>query len=701
MQVSAQRRTTLDRSAVVLARLGERVAARRLARGARQELDGLRIVAGLHVVARELFDVLVDAVGVEALEGLGHASVDRRAPLVQQRLVGHLLGGRVFEAVAGLTRELHRLQQLEALQLIEAFREVRVGSLHLGQPHEHPRGNLASHHRGEPQEVPRRRLEPIDPAADDGLHRLGQRELVGGAAQLDASALAPQRALLRQRRADLLDEERIAAGPLVDALRELVRRMAGAETMRHQLAGRGPRHRLEPHDLRLERAPPERVVRAVVDDDQDPVLGDLAREADQGRLGRLVGPMPVLEVQQHGALQRKPLIHRDHRLLDRLRQRLLLHLRWNRELLGADRQKVEVDGQVALERRVELADDAHHPLRDPIPGVVLAYADAVAEGLQKGQVGRHTAVGLTTPVKHEGLVRVDAGAKLVDQPALADPRLADDRDHVTVSRAGVGVRGAQAIELVAAARERRQASRERRLEARADTLRVPDAEGVVVIVAEGLELEEGGDTRCGLAADQDLVVPGVGEERPCRVEAVARDGVEAIARVARLGHDEPRLDDGMELDRRADAIRITRREREHGFAHLESGGHGAPRVVVLAGRNTEDRRHLIADELVHHAPVRLDDVRRALLDLIEDLGDLLGIEGLVHRGVAGEVGEQHGGGVPLAFGLGRRRLGSLCGRCRQPRAALDAEGGIGRRLIAALRAGHPREPWASTRAAAR
>ena len=69
---------------------------------------------------------------------------------------------------------------------------------------------------------------------------------------------------------------------------------------------------------------------------------------------------------------------------------------------------------------------------------------------------------------------------------------------------------------------------------------------------------------------------------------------------------------------------------------------GPAGIVVACSGEPEHRHDLVADELIHDSPVRLDDLGSFLLDRAHDVGNRLRVEALAHGGEARKVRDQDG-----------------------------------------------------------
>ena len=105
--------------------------------------------------------------------------------------------------------------------------------------------------------------------------------------------------------------------------------------------------------------------------------------------------------------------------------------------------------------------------------------------------------------------------------------------------------------------------------------------------------------------------------------------------------------------------------------HVESRAQRPLRVVFMRDRCTEQSEQRIADEFVDEAAKLLDRCRQFLEQFVLQGAHQFRVELLAQRGEAAEVGEQHGNGAAIGFGLGPGRF--------KERAASIAERAIGSR----------------------
>ncbi len=222
-------------------------------------------------------------------ERLGEPQVQRRPLAGQQVVVDHLAQQRVPEPVpAVLTGEqdvaLDRLAQRVAQRaLVEA---ADLGEHRVLEP-------LADGH--DAQDLLRGLGEALDPQ-----HQRVAQRVRGGAEAVDA------------RGEQLLGEQRVAAGALPQPLQQLgVRRraedvleLAGELAVRQRLERHavGARVPLDLREQRAERVAAVQLVRPVGADDEHALVREAVGEERQRRSGRAVGPVQVLDDQQHGLL---------------------------------------------------------------------------------------------------------------------------------------------------------------------------------------------------------------------------------------------------------------------------------------------------------------------------------------------------------------------------------------------------------------
>ena len=229
-------RVALERASSRLREIAERLAMRRARAGARE-------------VVRQLVGVRRCALAVHALQRIRDLGVESLRPRAAERRVHDVAHERVREivlVVAGGLVALH--EQPRAPQLVERLEDhlVRLTAhrAQRGVPH------ARSEHRGEIEQRARRAAEPLDASQHRVAYGARQRD------RLDVPSRPPSVALLQLPRLDerldrLLDEERIAARPLVQHRREAAHDVGGhLERAPHQLERLLGRQRRDPLDAR-------------------------------------------------------------------------------------------------------------------------------------------------------------------------------------------------------------------------------------------------------------------------------------------------------------------------------------------------------------------------------------------------------------------------------------------------------------------
>ena len=355
------------------------------------------------------------------LERLGDPAVQRRVLAWEQVVVDRLADERVAEAVHPvgadhehlvgdrLARALHHLGGGEPGDGLE--QPVR------DRPVEH--GGRAHHRLGGGSEA-------LDAREQDVAQRLGQLPAV--------AVLGRRQQLLREQRVALRAAEeplgqRGRRGLLHDAL-ELFRQLAEVEAVeREPVDARGA---LELGQQRAQGMAPVQLVGAIGDDEAERLLARAAHEEGDEVARRAVGPVQVLDREQHRAGAPETLEQREQRLEQPALAGAGL-------LVGARPGPAELRQQLR-ERVARRRGQGFGPL-------CALGGEAAGERPQRGDqrcVRDLRAAELEAlPEQHARPAGTRAGLDLAQQPRLADARLAPDEDERGPARRGALERGAQ------------------------------------------------------------------------------------------------------------------------------------------------------------------------------------------------------------------------------------------------------------------
>lgn len=200
-------------------RLDQRIAIHRLGPGDAEEGHCLFRHPGLGVVVGQGLGHLAQATHELLLDGCRRPTVQLDPLLLEQTLIGHVLGEGVLEEVLEFgVRPLP--DQVGVLEVGQA--RVERGS-DGGDPLYHLVEELSSHHRRLPKHPSPGGVQPIDPGRDHPPDRRGHLGTLQLAGDSPAVVVAAQSAGLDQGVDDLLDEERIPVGAGDDEADQLAR----------------------------------------------------------------------------------------------------------------------------------------------------------------------------------------------------------------------------------------------------------------------------------------------------------------------------------------------------------------------------------------------------------------------------------------------------------------------------------------------
>ncbi len=262
--------------------------------------------------------------------------------------------------------------------------------------------------------------ERVQACGDQGLDRVGERDL-GTFSQLPARALLDEQVLVLQQAHELLGVEGVATGTVEDRLLQLGGDHGGLEQRRDETRGLLLRERREVDRRRVAQAvavvgvPLEQLRPCGADHEQRHAFGAVGEVLEE-REHRLVGPVQVLE-HEHGRVLFGDVLEEPPPGGEQL-----LALGGRGRLDPEQRQQAlaEPGALVAFgEHRVELG-------RGDVGGVGLEDPGVGLEDLPQRPEGDPLPVGQAAalpPGDQVGL-RVDVGAELGHDPALAEPGLA-------------------------------------------------------------------------------------------------------------------------------------------------------------------------------------------------------------------------------------------------------------------------------------
>ena len=244
------------------------------------------------------------------------------------------------------------------------------------------------------------------------------------------------------------------------------------------------------------------------------------------------------------------------------------------------------------------------------------------------------------PVDELGVV-LDGLEQLVDEAALADPRLTDERHQLDLAGASRPLeRVEQRVELAAPADERRpHAARDVHADACPCLHRLPGLDRLRLALRLhrlGLAVVDRFASRAPRRlADEDAVDRCIGLKPRRGVDDVA--GHHALTLLGPRAERDERLP-GVDADAELELGLLV----EDPVTDCERGADGALRVVLVRHRRAEDGHHRVADELLHRAAEALELVAQPGVVGTEQRPHLLRIHLLGARREADEIGEEDG-----------------------------------------------------------
>ena len=452
---AAESRGRFDRPCGMDHRLGVRVQPDVGVGGQRRVAERALVVAALASVVRQQRSGRLDPVGVQLLEHLGDAPVQLPSPPQQDRAVGRVLREAVAERVLALGRPRGLDDQSAPFQGTERGREVGVAR----DGSQDRLGERPADHRCELQRVLGFLVERVEPCGEERLERRRDRDVD---------------VVLVDRGGDLLEEQRVAVGALEDLCadgRVLVRDERVDQPPALVVGERGERELGRPvWVLRLEPLlqPPRRrfPIGPEREHEETRQLVDELCGLDQDVHRRLVAPVEVLEDHEPRlACPERPGRRRDE-LHDRVAERLALQ--GLLALLGDAEQRspyahvrVEQVFRAVFDRSRELGADHVRRIGVVDPGDPGDGSPVLR--VRPGRVVGHALPGLPHPVEFGVAIgrcfvreaSLPLGARLGDQPRLAEAGLTDERDDAAAARERFLDRVGELVELALAADERR------------------------------------------------------------------------------------------------------------------------------------------------------------------------------------------------------------------------------------------------------
>ena len=198
-----------ERLLVARAGVGQRRARGGLAAGHVQVMHRLVFELAAHGMMGKPLDVLAEPVGIELFHGLDDAGVGVAAALLQQLVIGDVVGERVGEGVLQVGKQLRGVEEFGRLQVVEQGAQVV-----LRQPADRLQereGKIVADHGRFLQQALFGGRQLVDARGEHRLHR--RRHVVAHERPRQAifAAAAFEHRAIDQRAHDLFDEEWIAA----------------------------------------------------------------------------------------------------------------------------------------------------------------------------------------------------------------------------------------------------------------------------------------------------------------------------------------------------------------------------------------------------------------------------------------------------------------------------------------------------------
>ena len=641
-------------------------------------------------------------------EVLGDVGVECPAGLEQDRVVGGLLDERVPELVHPGRDPPLLDEQIPSHQVSE--RGIEVGGL--GEVCQLFELEFSTEHRCELEDLACALLETIEPGieeAGDGAGDGRRRILVD---QGPPPVQPRERSRLHHLAEDLLHEERVPVGSLVDQGVEWLGHVLGVEDLRHHVAS----GRLVEGGEADRGVPVREVAGGGLVESPRRIVPIRTHEADDGQhrsVGRLhqfleqcerdgVGPVEVLD---HQHARRRCRTRLD--VVDDGREHLALQGRRFHVADQGGHVRFGIDAQHHGEERGSVAGLGHHgldgggDLRSARLGiVVLVDLEEPGEQIDEGRIRDGRVVGealrlcpsdvgggrLLCRPPGEAPLGLEIGLQGTCELRLPDACLADDRADLALS-------GSDALDHPTQLRQLRDPSDEARLPTehclvrrlRSDRQHSIGGDGLGLPLRrhrlDGLDVEEPFDEPMGGPGDLQCAGCCGLFHAGCDVHRVSQRGVLDPEIRSHLADDhEPGVDPHSEVELHSPALLDLSGVRLGGSQHLEAGHDGPLRIVLVGDGSAEEGEYGVAHQTCERSLVAVDGTDEPLERPVDDVCPVLRVELLGGSRRPLHVGEQHRDRPPFAGHrlAGPRRLELLLQTRRQvSRQGIRWLGGVG------------------------
>jgi hypothetical protein len=278
-----------ERDRLAVGRAGRRPLAR-LA----QVLDRFIAKIAASRVMGQLFEVFVQAIGVEPLDRADQGGVQRAPPIFQEASVCHVVCQRVLEGVLELRNDAGFVDELGALQALEATPEGVLRKV--GERFEECEGDVLADHRSDLHQVSVFGRESVDAGGEHGVDRRRHLDRLDWLRQPILPALTDEHVRLDEHPDGFFQEERVTASD--EQLLERRESDVRAEELVEELTRALRRKRIEAHlAVAGLAAPGVLILGTIVHDEQDARRRDAVDQIVENLLRLGVDPVKVLDDQ--------------------------------------------------------------------------------------------------------------------------------------------------------------------------------------------------------------------------------------------------------------------------------------------------------------------------------------------------------------------------------------------------------------------